>query len=1096
MRYIADLHVHSLFSRATSKASHLRGLAAWAAVKGIDLVATGDFTHPGWFSSLLDELIPAEPGFFRLKPDPLCDYAAILPEGLKPPKDPEEIRFLLSAEISSIYKRGGKVRKVHNLLYAPDLDAARRINTALGQLGNLKSDGRPILGLDSRDLLEIVLQVAPGAFLVPAHIWTPWFSLFGSKSGFESINECFADLTPHVFALETGLSSDPAMNRLISGLDAYTLISNSDCHSPTKLGREANIFSTDFSFFAMQEALRKPYDNGKQRFAATVEFYPEEGKYHCDGHRKCGISMEPGETRQHKGLCPICGKGVTVGVLHRVMELADRDTPVFPANSPDVFSLIPLAEIVAELLGVGVNSKRVASEYARLIATFGSEFKLLLEVPTASIKAKGATLLAEAIERVRRNTVIRQPGYDGEFGRITVFNEGERAKFGGQRSLFFQTNLLQEKEKSKPRILVEGLAKKTAQKTKTPITERLNIEQIQAVTSKAKTILVQAGPGTGKTHTLVARVRRVLQEEKGACTVITFTNKAADELRQRLAEEGSERLQVATFHGYCLALLRRKTENLAVVGPEEREILWAEACPSLSTAEQKKAAQLLAKHWQSPSLVAQSGEASSYVSLLKEQNLIDLDALVIEALVFFRAQQAQDADIRQETGWLFVDEFQDVNETQYALVAELAKTNPVFAIGDPDQAIYGFRGASPQWFYRFQDECAPECHQLRLNYRSGSTLLALAQVSIATLPQPYKRTSMTAMAAFSGNVHVQACLSPLVEARFIAEQIDVQVGGLSHRSLERLNAETGHAVALEDIAVLYRTSRQAEVLHQVFTERGIPFQQVSLDAYYTKGACRIIYSWLLILSGIQNPDALLFLLSLEKDVKKRQLENLRGGLRKKLAQDPYHQTLLPILQALTNEPSLHSISAKGTHFAHLAKEGSLVALIDAIASRYQLASDEHIKELRQSSLGFLNLQDFARYLERFSDSVVYDQKASAVTLSTLHAAKGLEFSVVFLCGCEEGLVPLAPRSRLNPAALQSHQEEELRLFYVGITRAISTLYCCWCRERPAFSGESLAGQPSSFLTSFNHTFVTHAPGMCLNKKRSLVGRQLSLFTKK
>ena len=191
MRYIADLHVHSLFSRATSKASHLRGLAAWAAVKGIDLVATGDFTHPGWFSSLLDELIPAEPGFFRLKPDPLCDYAAILPEGLKPPKDPEEIRFLLSAEISSIYKRGGKVRKVHNLLYAPDLDAARRINTALGQLGNLKSDGRPILGLDSRDLLEIVLQVAPGAFLVPAHIWTPWFSLFGSKSGFESINECF-----------------------------------------------------------------------------------------------------------------------------------------------------------------------------------------------------------------------------------------------------------------------------------------------------------------------------------------------------------------------------------------------------------------------------------------------------------------------------------------------------------------------------------------------------------------------------------------------------------------------------------------------------------------------------------------------------------------------------------------------------------------------------------------------------------------------------------------------------------------------------------------------------------------------------------------
>jgi DNA helicase II / ATP-dependent DNA helicase PcrA len=427
MNYIADLHIHSSYSRATSRESTLAGLLAWARIKGIQVIGTGDFTHPGWFSRLQEELEPAEPGLFRLKdesniPSPLA--------GVSPSSAP--VRFLLSAEISSIYKRHGAVRKVHNLLYLPDLESAERINRKLAGIGNIASDGRPILGLDSRDLLEILLEQAPEGFLVPAHIWTPWFSLFGSRSGFDAIEECYGDLTGHVFALETGLSSDPEMNRLISALDRFTLISNSDCHSPGKLGREANLFSTGLDFFSLRDALR---ENRRESFRGTVEFFPEEGKYHSDGHRSCGVCLDPHETRRLGLLCPVCGKPLTVGVHHRVMALADRDAPCFAPDAPEVFSLIPLPEVLGELLGVGPGSKEVLREYGRTISRFGSEFNLLLQSPLEEISQQ-SPLLGEAVARIRSGRVHRQPGYDGEFGVITLFEKGELARLSGQGSLF------------------------------------------------------------------------------------------------------------------------------------------------------------------------------------------------------------------------------------------------------------------------------------------------------------------------------------------------------------------------------------------------------------------------------------------------------------------------------------------------------------------------------------------------------------------------------------------------------------------------------------------------------------------------------------
>lgn len=428
MKYIADLHIHSPFSRATSRDSSPAGLARWAGIKGINLIGTGDFTHPGWLRLLREQLEPAEPGFFRLKDEGAKD--SVMPNL---PRSGEPVRFILTAETSSIYKRHGKTRKVHNLLFLPDFESAERMNRALSRIGNIESDGRPILGLDSRDLLEMLLEASSDGFLIPAHIWTPWFSIFGSKSGFDSIEECFGDLSEHIFALETGLSSDPDMNRLISALDRFALISNSDCHSPSRLGREANIFNTDFDYISMRNAIRS---NSCDLFHGTIEFFPEEGKYHLDGHRECGICKDPRQSGVAGDiLCHRCGRPLTIGVQNRVIELADRAEPSYPADAPRFRSVIPLAELLGELLMVGAASKSVAMQYCRLISAFGSELALLIDVEIEEI-TEFEPLLAEAVKRMRNGEVLKTGGYDGEYGQIKVFVDGEIARLSGGRDVF------------------------------------------------------------------------------------------------------------------------------------------------------------------------------------------------------------------------------------------------------------------------------------------------------------------------------------------------------------------------------------------------------------------------------------------------------------------------------------------------------------------------------------------------------------------------------------------------------------------------------------------------------------------------------------
>ncbi|MGH3695433.1 MAG: endonuclease Q family protein [Pseudonocardiaceae bacterium] len=415
MRFHADLHIHSKYSRACSKDCDLEHLSWWARRKGLTLVGTGDFTHPAWFDHLRENLVPAEPGLFRLRADLDRDITARLP----PSVAAADVRFMLSVEISTIYKRGELTRKVHHLVYVPHFDAAAEFNRRLGRIGNLGSDGRPILGLDSRDLLEITLECDDGAYLVPAHVWTPWFAVLGSKSGFDAIEDCYVDLTDHIFAVETGLSSDPVMNWRISGLDRYRLVSNSDAHSPPMLGREATVFDTDLDYFAIRRALETGTGH-----AGSIEFFPEEGKYHVDGHRKCGVRMEPQETREHGGTCPECGKPLTVGVLSRVEELADRPEGIRPEGAADFRSLVPLPEIMSEIVGTGPKSKRVLEQIDKLTAALGPELMILQDVPPDDIKAH-SPLLAEAVTRLRRGEVTREAGYDGEYGVIRLFEPGE-----------------------------------------------------------------------------------------------------------------------------------------------------------------------------------------------------------------------------------------------------------------------------------------------------------------------------------------------------------------------------------------------------------------------------------------------------------------------------------------------------------------------------------------------------------------------------------------------------------------------------------------------------------------------------------------------
>jgi DNA helicase-2/ATP-dependent DNA helicase PcrA len=832
---IADLHIHSRFSRATSRELSFVSLHRAALDKGIELVGTGDVTHPGWMAEIEGQLEDTGGGLFRLKPDLARDAEQGLPASCA-----GEVRFVLQVEISNIYKRDGRVRKNHNLVFLPSLDAAHRFGERLAAIGNLASDGRPILGLDARDLLEITLETDPLAFLVPAHIWTPWFSLLGSKSGFDSLEECFGDLSDRVFAAETGLSSDPPMNWRLSGLDRLTLISNSDAHSLGTLGREANLLDIEPSFEALRGALET-----RHGFLGTLEFYPEEGKYHLDGHRKCGLRLEPEDTRRLEGRCPSCGGLITVGVMSRVLELADRHAGFTPESAIRFERLVPLAEVVAEVVGVGASSKRVRTEVARLVDRLGPELTILRDVAIEVIGRIGGGLLAEAVRRVRTGELEIAAGYDGEFGTVRIFAEGERRALAGQKGLFGPPKapppqpVTRSRTDSPARPAADGHAQQL------PVTPAgdgggLDAGQHRAVAAPSP-LLIVAGPGTGKTRTLVARIAHQVGSERLSpkqLLAIAFTNQAADELRRRIRSQVPGAVDgaplVTTFHGLGHRLLGELTGvQPEVLDDEHRIALVQRAVGGGASRDARRLVDRisLAKQscdpWQ---VLADSSELAPviarYQDLLEDQGAVDVDDLVLRPYQLMSSDPPARARLADRWRSIAVDEYQDVNDVQAALIDLLAPDGTgLCAIGDPDQAIYGFRGARPGHFDRFASRY-PHTTVVRLDtsYRLTSEIETAARAVLGC-------RGPLATTRHGPPVELIACPTADSEGEQVVVRIERILGGSSSFAVDTGRGQDPEleGVGFGDIAVLCRTRAQRRQILEALGRSGIPCSSIGED---------------------------------------------------------------------------------------------------------------------------------------------------------------------------------------------------------------------------------------------------------------------------
>lgn len=1022
--YIADLHIHSKYSRATSRECVPEYLDLWARRKGIDLIGTGDFTHPAWREELREKLIPAEDGFFILKEEYRIKDETV-PGSMRP-------RFVVTGEISSIYKKNGRVRKVHNLILLPGLEEAALLAKRLEAIGNLHSDGRPILGLDSRDLLEITLEACRESVFIPAHIWTPHFSLFGAFSGFDTIEECFEDLTPHVRALETGLSSDPPMNWRLSALDRFTLVSNSDAHSPSKLGREANLFNTELSYGAMVRALNEGTggDPEKRAFSGTIEFFPEEGKYHYDGHRVCKQCLTPAQAEDHSGLCPVCGGKLTIGVLHRVEQLADREEGFrLPAARP-FESLIPLPEVIAASTGFGPASGKVRARYEALLTRLGPEFHILRTAPLEDIKQLAGACVAEGICRMREGRVELSPGYDGEYGKVRLLDEKEIEILSGQLC-FFGENPAKKKPEAAPRQKARKAAPAEAASLPAAV---LNEQQQKAVDAPEAYVAVIAGPGTGKTRTLAAKIAALLEAgaKPSQITAVTFTNKAAREMRQRLNQFGrrARSVNIGTFHGVCLGLLSKR-EPVTVIDAYEARAVAEEVLEALSLKlSPKKLLDAVSREKNGlPDTEFVPPEATAlYCQHLKNCGVRDYDDLLLETLALFETSRADKKD-RAAFHYLLVDEFQDINDLQYRLIQAWGKESAgVFVIGDPDQSIYGFRGAAADCFSRFQKDFPGREIRLTQNYRSTPEILDCA-LPVISHNHGEPRT-LTPWRKPGAAVRLLTSKDDFSEAVFVAKEINRMVGGIDMLDAHSHTANRGFS----DFAVLYRTRRQAEVLEKCLAIEGIPYVVAGRDDVLADPAVRAtvcFFRWLL------NPEDAVSRRTCQKLLP--QWETLAGAYDSRVKKEKPHK----LLESWTADTGLNS--------------HAMERLLGMAVFQNDMPSFLQNLVMGQDS-------DVAR-----SGSRVYT--ADAVLLTTLHGAKGLEFPVVFLCGLNKGILPLE-----TPGC---HQQEERRLFYVGITRACEELVLLTCRE------------PSPFLEEL--PWQALKTGGTIQLKRPPEVNQLSLF---
>ncbi len=1259
MRFIGDFHIHSPYSRATSKDLAPENLDLWGRIKGIKVIGTGDFSHPGWVALLRERFEPAEEGLFVLKKGYRKSAEA---EGFPLFEEAEPVRFILTAEISSIYKYGGRTRKVHNVIFAPAFETALRIQERIERIGgNIRSDGRPILGLDSRDLLELCLEADDRIFFVPAHIWTPWFSALGSKSGFDSIRECYRDLSGHIRAVETGLSSDPPMNWMCSFLDEYTLISNSDAHSADKLGREANLFDTGLSYPEIVAAMSGPGtdqsgasgsgDHGVSReagrmrrgFLGTIEFFPQEGKYHFDGHRNCGIVWDPLQTIEHSGICPVCGKPVTVGVLNRVAQLADRhDIGERPIRDP-FRSLIPLKEVIAEIVGTGSGSKKVLERYTDCLNRLGTELEILLDRDLRDIERAAGPELAEAIGRMRDRRVCAEPGYDGEFGRIRI-RGGERAgsaesrDIGGRRpgelSLYedsrpgtgvmgdpdlapaaawgggreteslplvdFDVAAFQDRraalglyQDAAARTTAPGDGGEAAARTTAPgdggeVAARLqgngtvsyprgesgqgalfetikeepptntsgelswptsrgdrsgprpetggNAEQEAAAAFQGGHSLIIAGPGTGKTKTIVMKIGKLRESgvAPGRILTLTFANKAAREIAERIAAIGlgdspqydpdndpdndktidpaRERGPlVHTFHSLGLSLLRSRlsmigrSERFFIIDDDEKILLLKEAGVS-SAGDRGNVIAMAGKIKNGILPVPAEGTPDfdafrKYQEILKRNDLFDYDDLVYLPVRIFQTAPGILDEVRKGIRYLIIDEFQDINPIQYELIRLLAGLGfndagrgsenvgaegytgartagsaaaaaaaeagsvvdgcaEVCAVGDPDQSIYRFRGASPEFIDRFRRDFPDvRVFSLSRSYRCTETVLnASAQVI---------NRGGEALSGLRRGVRITVMKNPTAsyEAEQIARDIEKRTGGVGLFSFDsgisggRTDGsggadrhdrydqpgqpDTEEPAALSDIAILCRTGLQIPPLEKALKDHRIPYRTIRTESIFDSEPYR---SFLRFCSSV-----------LRKETEPR--AGVSGTL----------EETLDLYRASRRRGT--SAGKGGTPAGGDGKDGG---------------SDPMARELVRYWPPGSVLGDFLANARLASGVDRYDPRLQGVTVMTIHAAKGLEFDVVYVPGCEEGILPCT-LTGVDDVDL----EEEKRLLYVAMTRARNDLLLSWAEKRTLFGRTTVQAQ-SPFLRAIEESLLSRRDPV-IRPVRNEKDDQLPLF---
>lgn len=1045
MTFLADLHIAAQNSRSAARGISFAQLFAAGYCKGIDLIGTGDCSNPRWLAEMRTQLLPSGDGLFRLR----RSYWPKLPPVAE---GNTGIRFMISGEINTVYIKGEITRKIHHLVCMPDLAEAESFAARLVPY-YINDDEGSELNLDSRDLLEILLTVSPRAVLIPAHIWHHGDSLFGAKHSFANVEECYGDLAGHIFALETGFDSDPSMNRRISRLDKYALVSNSAANLPEQLGCEANIFAGEMGFSAIFSALA-----GKTAgFRGTLESFPQAGKYYADGHRKCQCYCSPAESRELRGRCPMCGAKMTRGVESRIAEMADRPAGKKIPGARRFERIIPLITILGELQQLPEKSKSVQQNYQRLLAELAPEMTILRHCPLDELRRVGGELFTRAIEQVRTGEVAIQPGYDGEYGTVTIFSPPERAAIlqnSGNNGILSFTNSARNTASGLPgqKNLFPELPPNVSH-------SGLSDEQRRVVNFPRQPLLVNAGAGSGKTFIMLERMAHLINSESqpaSSLLALSCCTRAAREIseqfRTRLPELADDVPLSITFQQVGLRIIAEQhsllnlPKNIRLLSNEEADELYLRTFDSarlfpLATRQEFEELLMKALLFGDDScperlcaLVAQLREmVPEYLLRKQREGLLDpLDALLLPISLLVEYSDIHEYYQQRWTN-LLVDDYQDISRLQYLLLKLLCSpTTAITAFGDYSQSIVDFRGGDARYMRRFHEDFpgAVELFFTR-NYRSCHSIVKASMQLMAghaAAPEMWSNIPGPARIAFTKLPSAEE------ESEYVTQMVESLLGGSSNTTIESARAGEKERLQLGygDIAVLYRTPQAGEELYQALTNVRIPCQRASRADAFLHPQQRQIVAFLQLAATPASPSSAEALLKagLPGISEKAQLR-----LQRKLS--VMNSTNKPIIDRLTayfpKDAPLRRLQTS-LKVLRTAQALSPEQCLSYAANFYEISADElaaaHWQTLYTHARQAQTLADLLATIAQEEDIDLCDPHANRVTLSTIAAAKGREWEVVLLVGCQADNFP-------NHA---QEQAEERRIFNLAITRARRYLF--------------------------------------------------------